>query len=215
MSRRKFMPTSDTCLGLHTVERFWRSLLSGPRSPALKVATIMYVCALLFYAAQNGSLPTVRDNPSVFQGSCTHSSTAWSLVMGWLGWTETSVRNYHSALRRVPKERSSNSHRGGNLKSRTFHEPPTKNPVPLNSGNQWAAIIACGVRRMTFLKGEHHLSLLYQLCGNRIFEHIRANGSRCDGLKKKRKRRHLGVTTLQSVTRRIFFFLIFVTSTKG
>jgi hypothetical protein len=37
---------------------------------------------------------------------------------------ETSVRNYHSTLRRVPKERRYNAHRGGNLKSRTFHEPP-------------------------------------------------------------------------------------------
>ena len=53
-----------------------------------------------------------------------HSWTAWPLRIGRLGWTETSVRNYHSTLRRVPKERSSNSHCSGSLKSRTFHEPP-------------------------------------------------------------------------------------------
>jgi hypothetical protein len=34
------------------------------------------------------------------------------------GYLETSVRNYHSTMRKIPEERRSRLHRGGNLKSR-------------------------------------------------------------------------------------------------
>jgi hypothetical protein len=37
--------------------------------------------------------------------------------MGPIGFTETSVENYHSTLRNIPEERRSQLHRGGSLKS--------------------------------------------------------------------------------------------------
>ena len=65
------------------------------------------ICALLcFYAAYIGNYFTdLRDNLSV-------SSTRvpwifWPLKMGPLGCPETSVMNYHSALRNIPEERRS------------------------------------------------------------------------------------------------------------
>ena len=141
--------------------------------------------------------------PRIMQSSW----TAWSLRMERLGWPETLVINYHSTLCRVPNERRSNSHRRGSLKSLTFHEPTpphthTKNPVPLNSGNQEAANSACGVRRMKSMTREHHLSLLFS-CAETKFWGISGHMARAVVAWKK-KRRHLGVTTLQSVTRRIF-----------
>ena len=37
--------------------------------------------------------------------------------MGPVDYPETSVRNYHSALRNIPEERSSRIHGGGSVKS--------------------------------------------------------------------------------------------------
>jgi hypothetical protein len=37
--------------------------------------------------------------------------------MGPIGCPETSIRNYHSTLRKTPEERKSHLHRGGSLKS--------------------------------------------------------------------------------------------------
>jgi len=39
--------------------------------------------------------------------------------MGPIGFPETSVRNYHSTLREIPKELRSHLYRGGSLKSHT------------------------------------------------------------------------------------------------
>jgi hypothetical protein len=43
--------------------------------------------------------------------------TAWPLKMGPIGCPETSVRNHHSALRKIPKERISHLHRGRSMTS--------------------------------------------------------------------------------------------------
>jgi hypothetical protein len=43
-----------------------------------------------------------------------------TLEDGPIGCPETSVRNSHSKLRKVSKERRSHSHRGGSLKSSNF-----------------------------------------------------------------------------------------------
>ena len=45
------------------------------------------------------------------------SKSAWPSKMGPIGCPETSVRNYHSTLRKNPKERRSHLHRGRSLKS--------------------------------------------------------------------------------------------------
>ena len=44
--------------------------------------------------------------------------TAWPLMMGPIGCPEKSIWNYHSTLRKIPKERWSHLHRGGSLNSR-------------------------------------------------------------------------------------------------
>ena len=44
--------------------------------------------------------------------------TSWLLKMGQICRPETSVRNYHSALRNIPEESRSHLHRGGSPKSR-------------------------------------------------------------------------------------------------
>ena len=51
--------------------------------------------------------------------------TAWPLKMGPIDCPETSVRYYHSTLRKIPKERRSHLHLGGSLKSRI----PSSNSV--------------------------------------------------------------------------------------
>jgi hypothetical protein len=56
---------------------------------------------------------------SHLQGSSSHSSwNACPLKMRTIECPETSVRNRHSTLRKIPKQRSSHSHRGEDLKSR-------------------------------------------------------------------------------------------------
>jgi hypothetical protein len=59
-------------------------------------------CAVLgHYAASSGnSWLTFRDNLSVL-------SSSWPLKMEWIGFPETSVRNYNYSLRNDPEERSS------------------------------------------------------------------------------------------------------------
>ena len=62
-------------------------------------------------------LPTFQDNLSVPSSRVKDSSwTVLPLKMGPIGCPETSVRKSHSTLSKIPKERSSNLHRGGSLK---------------------------------------------------------------------------------------------------
>ena len=44
---------------------------------------------------------------SQLQGSNSPRKTAWSLNMGRIGCSEASVRNYHSTLRKIPRQRTS------------------------------------------------------------------------------------------------------------
>jgi hypothetical protein len=79
--------------------------------------TVCEMCTLVeFCAAYNGAfVPTFRDNLSI------PSSRVWTacpLMMGPIGCPETSVRNYHSTLIKIPQERRTNLHRVGSLKSR-------------------------------------------------------------------------------------------------
>jgi hypothetical protein len=69
------------------------------------------IYALLADNAMYGDnpLPTFRDNPSV--PSSRAKKTFWSLKMGQRGYTETSVKDCHCTLRKIPEERSSHSHR--------------------------------------------------------------------------------------------------------
>ena len=61
------------------------------------------------------TVPTFRDNVTVPSSRVKHSEknldhsspTAWTLKMGLLGCPETSVRNYYSALRKIPEDRRS------------------------------------------------------------------------------------------------------------
>ena len=66
-------------------------------------------CALLgCYAASSGnSLATFRSNISVKSSRVKILQISWSLHMVPKGCPETSVRNYHCALRTNPEERSS------------------------------------------------------------------------------------------------------------
>jgi len=60
-----------------------------------------------YYAASSGnSVLTFRDNLSV-PSSRVKLSKSWSLKMGPIACTEMSERNYHSMLRKIPKERRS------------------------------------------------------------------------------------------------------------
>ena len=57
---------------------------------------------LRFYTASISSfVPTFRDKPSY------HHGFAWSLKAGPINGPETSIRNYHSTLRKIPNERRS------------------------------------------------------------------------------------------------------------
>ena len=51
------------------------------------------------------------------QGSNRMPLTAWSLKIGPIGCFETSLWNYHSTLRKIPKESRSHLNCGGSLKS--------------------------------------------------------------------------------------------------
>jgi hypothetical protein len=61
------------------------------------------ICALLgYYAAENSNpLPTFRDNVSV---PSSRARTASPLKIGPIRCLETSVKDYHSALRNIPEE---------------------------------------------------------------------------------------------------------------
>ena len=78
-----------------------------------------------YYAASSGNLlTTFRDKLSVSSSRLTNSKgfgylDSWILRMGTIGFTETSVINYHYSLRNDPEERSSQLHSGGSLNSRT------------------------------------------------------------------------------------------------
>jgi hypothetical protein len=68
------------------------------------------ICAVLeLYAAQNGSfVPTFRDNLSLPYSRVKHSPwTASPVKMEPISCSETSSRNYHSKLRKIPKPRKS------------------------------------------------------------------------------------------------------------
>ena len=81
------------------------------------------ICALLgYYAPSSGNpLPTFRDNVSVPSSRIKKSKKQRGpLKMGPIRCPETSVKDYHSTLRNIPKERRSNQHRGGSLKLRIF-----------------------------------------------------------------------------------------------
>jgi hypothetical protein len=64
-------------------------------------------------------LPKFRDIPSILSLSFIQFWTAWLLKMGPICCPETSVRNYHSTLRKTPWERTSHSHSGRSLSSRS------------------------------------------------------------------------------------------------
>jgi len=55
----------------------------------------------------------------IFKGQSSY--IAWPLKMGPIRCFETSVRNYHSTLRKIPKERKSHLHRRWSLKSRIVY----------------------------------------------------------------------------------------------
>ena len=70
------------------------------------------------YEAQNCNfLLTFRHNLS-WRASSSSSWTAWPLKLEPPGCPDTSLRNYHSTLRKIPKERRYPILRGGSLKSR-------------------------------------------------------------------------------------------------
>jgi hypothetical protein len=54
----------------------------------------------------------------VIWASSSSSWTAWPLKLEPPGCPDTSLRNYHSTLRKIPKERRCHIFRGGSLKSR-------------------------------------------------------------------------------------------------
>jgi len=64
------------------------------------------ICALLgFYATKSSLLPTFRDIP-IFKSQAVEEQsalTSWPLNMGQIDCSETSVRNYHYMLRKIPE----------------------------------------------------------------------------------------------------------------
>ena len=84
------------------------------------------VCFILgFYATYNGSLlPMVRDKllvPNSLLGPCRWDDKfSWN-ADGTISFPETRLRNCHSALREIPKERKSHLHGGESLKSRNWN----------------------------------------------------------------------------------------------
>jgi hypothetical protein len=92
--------------------------------------------SVIHVALSGSSILTFRDNLSVpssrvkksltleYRSHLQGSRNPWPLNMGPIGCPETSVQNYHSALRNIPEERSSQRHRAGNLKSRRFAACP-------------------------------------------------------------------------------------------
>ena len=71
----------------------------------LEVLVKFEICSLLgIYSAQNVRVGQSKEN------DC-------PLKMGPMGCPETSVRNYHSTPRDIPKELKSHLYRGGRLKS--------------------------------------------------------------------------------------------------
>jgi hypothetical protein len=76
-----------------------------------------------YYAASSGNhLPTFRDNVSVPSSRAKTSwPFSWLLKMGRICCPETSVKDYHSTLRYIQKERGYHQQRRGSLKSRITH----------------------------------------------------------------------------------------------
>ena len=94
------------CSFVHIFHHFWK----------LKIFPLLGI-----YAAWNGSflpmfqLTTYRSH--IYGQAIQDLLTSWPLEMGPIGCHETSVRNYHSTLRKLPGEGRSRLHHGGNLKS--------------------------------------------------------------------------------------------------
>jgi len=81
---------------------------------------LFQICALLgYYAAYSGHLlPTFREKLLVKSSRVKKTRRILPLKVGPISCPETSVTNYHSALRNSPEELRSHLIRGGSLKSR-------------------------------------------------------------------------------------------------
>jgi len=77
-----------------------------------QASAAMWVWSAIFWDfTQRGMMVSYRSFEitcrSHLQGSSSPRKTAWFLKMGQIGCSEASVRNYHSTLRKIPKERTS------------------------------------------------------------------------------------------------------------
>jgi hypothetical protein len=110
----------------HGVTRDRASTVRGRRLTAWAMARPRY--AFFWNFTQRRVVVSYRrfatTNRSHLQGSSSprwvfHSSwTAWPLKTELIGCAKTSIRYYHSTMRKIPKQHRYHLHRGGSLKSR-------------------------------------------------------------------------------------------------
>jgi hypothetical protein len=86
-------------------------------------------------------------------GSNPRSLTAWPLRMGPIGCFETSVRNYHSTPRKIPKESRSHAHCGESLKSPTARTCSWKTNKKGPLLTRWPACVTWKPRLSRTIKG--------------------------------------------------------------
>jgi hypothetical protein len=90
-----------------------------PLKGSIKRLSFSDLHSLGYYAACNGDLlPNFHENLSVPLSRIKNPRRFLPLTMGPISCPETSVTNYHSALRNRPEELRSLLFRGGSLKSR-------------------------------------------------------------------------------------------------
>jgi hypothetical protein len=124
-----------------------------------------------------------------------------------------SVRNYHSTLHRVPRERRSNSHRDRCLKSHTFHDPPPPTHTKKSSAIKLWEPVSCKncvwSSSHEVFDGRTPVFASLSVVQKQNFRPYQGKWLPLLWPKKSWRDVHLGVTTLQSVTRRIFYLFIF------
>jgi hypothetical protein len=97
---------------------------------------------------------------------------AWPLMVGRIGCSETSVRNYQSALRRIRKERRTRSHGGRSLKSHVTFYPSVTAAEEWNGSQIWySGILLTFVGIFRFLlrldiTNGHYLKTLPFVCSS-------------------------------------------------
>jgi len=132
--QRAWLLSNKTLYAAHHIGSWWsneictsysRTFFLSPTKPTLLYAVVLRSKILLSYVAFC-DFTHCRMVVSSRRLGTTYwfhikGFDPWPLSMGPIRCLETLVRNYHFALRKIPKERRFHLHRGGRMKSRVIY----------------------------------------------------------------------------------------------